>query len=49
MACFLLSFVVLFTIFSLILWAASFAYKPKILVKVSLDFEFVYCFWSKNA
>ncbi|XP_047943862.1 uncharacterized protein LOC125190575 [Salvia hispanica] len=32
-ACFLLSFVVLFTIFSLILWAASFAYKPKILVK----------------
>ncbi|KAG6410939.1 hypothetical protein SASPL_129012 [Salvia splendens] len=32
-ACFLLSFVVLFTIFSLILWAASFSDKPKILVK----------------
>ncbi|XP_042001807.1 uncharacterized protein LOC121751155 isoform X2 [Salvia splendens] len=33
-ACFLLSFVVLFTIFSLILWAASFSDKPKILVKI---------------
>ncbi|XP_057769162.1 uncharacterized protein LOC130989228 isoform X2 [Salvia miltiorrhiza] len=32
-ACFLLSFVVLFSIFSLILWAASFAYKPTIIVK----------------
>ncbi|CAH1414346.1 unnamed protein product [Lactuca virosa] len=30
---FLLSFVVLFTIFSLILWAASVPYKPKIFVK----------------
>ncbi|KAH6787920.1 late embryogenesis abundant protein [Perilla frutescens var. hirtella] len=32
-ACFLLSFVVLFSIFSLILWAASLAYKPRIIVK----------------
>ncbi|XP_059647417.1 NDR1/HIN1-like protein 1 [Cornus florida] len=31
--CFVLSFVVLFTIFSLILWAASVPYKPKIFVK----------------
>ncbi|XP_024995497.1 uncharacterized protein LOC112528707 [Cynara cardunculus var. scolymus] len=30
---FVLSFVVLFTIFSLILWAASFPYKPKVFVK----------------
>lgn len=34
-ACFLLSFVVLFSLFSLILWAASLAYKPRIIVKVS--------------
>lgn len=34
MLCFLFSFVVLFTIFSLILWAASVPYKPKIFVKV---------------
>lgn len=33
--CFLFSFVVLFSIFSLILWAASLAYKPRIIVKVS--------------
>ncbi|XP_052192166.1 uncharacterized protein LOC127801264 [Diospyros lotus] len=31
-ACFVLAFVVLFTIFSLILWAASAPYKPKIFV-----------------
>ncbi|KAL3324431.1 hypothetical protein AABB24_038535 [Solanum stoloniferum] len=31
--CFLFSFIVLFTIFSLILWAASLLYKPKIFVK----------------
>ncbi|XP_009607708.1 uncharacterized protein LOC107817824 [Nicotiana tabacum] len=36
--CFLFSFVVLFTIFSLILWAASVPYKPKIFVK-SMVFE----------
>lgn len=33
--CFLLSFVVLFSLFSLILWAASLSYKPRIIVKVS--------------
>ncbi|XP_059295555.1 uncharacterized protein LOC132048892 [Lycium ferocissimum] len=38
MLCFLLSFIVLFTIFSLILWAASLPYKPKIFVK-SMVFE----------
>lgn len=32
--CFLLSFVVLFTVFSLILWAASTSYPPQIYVKV---------------
>ncbi|KVH96050.1 hypothetical protein Ccrd_001864 [Cynara cardunculus var. scolymus] len=32
---FVLSFVVLFTIFSLILWAASFPYKPKVFVKAA--------------
>ncbi|KAL6963639.1 hypothetical protein U1Q18_034646 [Sarracenia purpurea var. burkii] len=32
-ACFVFCFVVLFTIFSLILWAASAPYKPKIFVK----------------
>ncbi|KAG5577008.1 hypothetical protein H5410_057142 [Solanum commersonii] len=31
--CFLFSFIVLFTIFSLILWAASLPFKPKIFVK----------------
>ncbi|PSS21788.1 NDR1/HIN1-Like protein [Actinidia chinensis var. chinensis] len=31
--CFVFSFVVLFTVFSLILWAASLPYKPKIFVK----------------
>ncbi|KAK4401343.1 hypothetical protein Sango_0875000 [Sesamum angolense] len=36
--CFLLSFVLLFSIFSLILWAASLAYKPRIIVK-SISFE----------
>ncbi|KAL2254923.1 uncharacterized protein LOC105169831 [Sesamum indicum] len=36
--CFLLSFVVLFSIFSLILWAASLAYKPRIVMK-SISFE----------
>lgn len=36
--CFVFSFVVLFTIFSLILWAASLPYKPKIVVK-SMVFE----------
>ncbi|KAK4337867.1 hypothetical protein RND71_042354 [Anisodus tanguticus] len=36
--CFLFSFLVLFTIFSLILWAASLPYKPKIFVK-SMVFE----------
>ncbi|KAL5706259.1 hypothetical protein ACHQM5_024456 [Ranunculus cassubicifolius] len=30
--CFVLSFILLFTLFSLILWAASTAYKPKIVV-----------------
>ncbi|XP_042001808.1 uncharacterized protein LOC121751155 isoform X3 [Salvia splendens] len=38
-ACFLLSFVVLFTIFSLILWAASFSDKPKILVKMAKFYQ----------
>lgn len=33
-AWFVFSFVVLFTTFSLILWGASLAYKPKIIVKV---------------
>ncbi|PIN25722.1 hypothetical protein CDL12_01516 [Handroanthus impetiginosus] len=36
--CFLFSFVVLFTIFSLILWASSLAYEPRIIVK-SIFFE----------
>ncbi|CAI9769779.1 unnamed protein product [Fraxinus pennsylvanica] len=36
--CFLFSFVVLFTVFSLILWAASVPYKPKIIVK-NIAFE----------
>ncbi|KAL3813980.1 hypothetical protein ACJIZ3_015248 [Penstemon smallii] len=36
--CFLLSFVVLFTAFSLILWGSSLAYKPRIIVK-SIVFE----------
>ncbi|KAL6514170.1 hypothetical protein OROHE_019157 [Orobanche hederae] len=36
--CFLLSFVVLFSIFSLILWAASLGYQPRIIVK-SISFE----------
>ncbi|KAL7118465.1 hypothetical protein ACP275_02G003100 [Erythranthe tilingii] len=36
--CFLFSFVLLFTVFSLILWASSLAYKPKIIVK-SISFE----------
>ncbi|GFQ06701.1 hypothetical protein PHJA_002814100 [Phtheirospermum japonicum] len=36
--CFVLSFVVLFSIFSLILWAASLAYKPSVIVK-SISFE----------
>ncbi|KAG8368031.1 hypothetical protein BUALT_Bualt15G0002900 [Buddleja alternifolia] len=36
--CFLFSFVVLFTIFSLIIWAASSAQKPRIIVK-SISFE----------
>lgn len=50
-ACFLLSFVVLFSIFSLILWAASLAYKPRIIVKVSFCFRYLmfYLFWSENA
>lgn len=34
--CFVFSFVVLFTIFSLILWAASTPYKPEIFVKVRI-------------
>lgn len=38
--CFLLSFVVLFSIFSLILWAASLAYKPRIVMKVRPNFDF---------
>lgn len=38
--CFVLSFVVLFTVFSLILWAASAPYQPKIFVQVS--------FWKKT-
>lgn len=37
--CFIFSFIVLFTVFSLILWGASKPYKPKIIVKVRF-----YCF-----
>ncbi|KAL0348533.1 UNVERIFIED_CONTAM: hypothetical protein Sangu_1081100 [Sesamum angustifolium] len=37
-ACFLFSFLVLFAIFSLILWAASLAYKPRIIV-MNISFE----------
>lgn len=37
--CFLFCFVLLFSIFSLILWAASVPYKPKIFVKVMKHFS----------
>ncbi|KAL3624358.1 hypothetical protein CASFOL_033174 [Castilleja foliolosa] len=36
--CFVLSFALLFSLFSLILWAASLAYKPTVIVK-SISFE----------
>lgn len=36
--CFVLSFVVLFSIFSLILWAASTSYPPEVYVKVRILF-----------